>query len=258
MLGKALIDSFHENGFLILKSFFTAQQIEQYKEYFDHKFCSDASKSNWVNDEGIRKQMIPFLSTEDSVYSDLESNIDLNEAVESLLGKDFHSMPSEGIKHSMGTKWHYDGMAPKSESHKHLKAILFLDPVSFGTGAISVLKGSQNSEHWRSFDSNPEKYTHLDDSSENVQTLTAIPGDLVLLDVKTLHAVFANNAMRRVIYLNYVNASYYEASCAQVTVEDKMSHIKELRHEIEDMVIRGTITQVPTQNTNKYLALSAH
>jgi ectoine hydroxylase-related dioxygenase (phytanoyl-CoA dioxygenase family) len=249
-------DTFDRVGALHLPGFFRQEEIDWYSEHFASTLDRGAVSPIWKNEFGFRRQALPFFEHAGDSYHGLATHKVLHETMRDLLDADATFTSAEGIDHSMNTIWHYDGAPPESEVEAYAKAIIFLDPVGPLTGSISVLAGSHRDGAREIFDTNPAAYLALGPTSDGVVSYTINPGDLLVLNVKTLHAVFARNNRRRAIYMNFVNQEVLRRSKARVGAEDKAAMIGRMLHEIEDMVIKISDTALET-NERRYWTLAA-
>ena len=203
MLTEAQKHHFETLGFLCLKDFLPADELQKYTDAFDETLKrAKGLKTLETNEEKRMINTLQFFESNPAVYHPLLDSDKLNELIEDLLGEDYVFTVSQGAIRTHNTRWHHDDIAP--EGHLHVKVIFYLEPVRATTGCLSVLPGS----HFLPYRERLEKYGEdilpLGRDIPGVYPIETDPGDLLAFNVKIYHAAFGADVRRRGIYLNYL------------------------------------------------------
>ena len=153
MLTDAQKHHFETLGFLCLRDFFPADELQRYTDAFDETLMRARGLKALETDEERRTiGTLRFFESNPAVYHPLLDGDRLNELIEDLLGEEYVFTVSEGALRTHNTNWHHDDVAP--EGHLHLKVIFYLEPVRATTGCLCVLPGS----HFLPYRERMEKY----------------------------------------------------------------------------------------------------
>lgn len=108
-----------------------------------------------------------------------------------LLGDDYNFLMSDGTVYSGDTGWHRDTY---SNEGTFLKVALYLDPLSAETGALRVVPLSHRVD-WSGAVPDPAAWG-LSGADVPAMAIDTQPGDLVVFNLKTLHAAFGGGVRR--------------------------------------------------------------
>ena len=106
-----------------------------------------------------RQAVVPFIEW-DPIFYDLLDDARLMDVVEGLLGEDcLYTGGSDGNYYVGDTRWHADGGVHADNGvmgpFRLAKAAFYLDPVSEGSGCLSVLPGSHDPNYGASISPAP-------------------------------------------------------------------------------------------------------
>ena len=203
MLTEAQKHHFETLGFLCLRDFFPADELQRYTDAFDETLKrAKGLKTLEINEERRTIGTLRFFESNPAVYHPLLDGDKLNELIEDLLGEEYVFTVSEGALRTNNTRWHHDDVAP--EGHRHLKVIFYLEPVRATTGCLCVLPGS----HFFPYRERMEKYGEdilpLGKDVPGIYPIETDPGDLLVFNVKLYHSAFGEGAKRRGVYINFI------------------------------------------------------
>ena len=141
MLTEAQKHHFETLGFVCLRNFIPADELQRYTDAFDETLKrAKGLKTLETNEERRMINTLQVFESNPAVYHPLLDGDNLNKLIEDLLGEDYVFTVSQGVIRTHNTRWHHDDIAP--EGHIHLKVIFYLEPVRATTGCLSVLPGS--------------------------------------------------------------------------------------------------------------------
>lgn len=215
MLTDAQKHHFETLGFLCLRDFFPADELQRYTDAFDETLMrARGLKALETNEERRTIGTLRFFESNPEVYHPLLDGDKLNELIGDLLGEEYVFTVSEGALRTHNTNWHHDDVAP--EGHLHLKVIFYLEPVRSTTGCLCVLPGS----HFLPYRERMEKYGKdilpLGKNVPGIYPIETDPGDLLVFNVKLYHAAFGEGATRRGIYINFIQKPRTEAEAEYI------------------------------------------
>ena len=121
MLTEAQKHHFETLGFLCLRDFFPADELQRYTDAFDETLKrAKGLKTLEINEERRTIGTLRFFESNPAVYHPLLDGDKLNELIEDVLGEEYVFTVSEGALRTNNTRWHHDDVAP--EGHRHLKS----------------------------------------------------------------------------------------------------------------------------------------
>ena len=203
MLTAAEKHHFETLGFLCLRGFFPADELQRYTDAFDETLKrAKGIKTLETNEERRTIATLRFFESNPEVYHPLLDGDKLNELIEDLLGEEYVFTVSEGALRTNNTRWHHDNVAP--EGHRHLKVIFYLEPVRATTGCLCVLPGSHFLPYRERMAKYGEDILPLGKGVPGIYPIETDPGDLLVFNVKLYHAAFGDGSKRRGVYINFV------------------------------------------------------
>ena len=189
MLTDAQKHHFETLGFLRLRDFFPADELQRYTDAFDETLMRARGLKALETDEEKRTiGTLRFFESNPAVYHPLLDSDKLNELIEDLLGEEYVFTVSEGALRTHNTNWHHDDVAP--EGHLHLKVIFYLEPVRATTGCLCVLPGSHFQPYRERMEEYGEDILPLGKDVPGIYAIETDPGDLLVFNVKLYHAAF--------------------------------------------------------------------
>ena len=201
-LSKDQINFFHTFGFILFKGLFL-ENIADILNSFDEVFKLKTNKQNF-NLEDVDRLCIPqFIDS----HNDLASLIDDERIIgigESLLGKNFNYMGSDGNYYNSNTSWHSDGWA---SNILHIKLAFYLDHLKHDKGCLKVLPGSHyiNDKYSNGLDiSFTKKNSYLNKLGADIPgiSIETEPGDLVCFNHNLKHSSYGGGSKRRMFTIN--------------------------------------------------------
>ena len=201
-LSKDQINFFHTFGFILFKGIFL-ENIADILNSFDEVFKLKTNKQNF-NLEDVDRLCIPqFIDS----HNDLASLIDDERIIgigESLLGKNFNYMGSDGNYYNSNTSWHSDGWA---SNILHIKLAFYLDHLKHDKGCLKVLPGSHYINDKYSNDLNisfTKKNSYLNKLGADIPgiSIETEPGDLICFNHNLKHSSYGGGSKRRMFTIN--------------------------------------------------------
>ena len=201
-LSKDQINFFHTFGFILFKGLFL-ENIADILNSFDEVFKLKTNKQNF-NLEDVDRLCIPqFIDS----HNDLASLIDDERIIgigESLLGKNFNYMGSDGNYYNSNTSWHSDGWA---SNILHIKLAFYLDHLKHDKGCLKVLPGSHyiNDKYSNGLDiSFTKKNSYLNKLGADIPgiSIETEPGDLICFNHNLKHSSYGGGSKRRMFTIN--------------------------------------------------------
>ncbi len=204
MLTAAQRLHFETFGFLVMRSYFAAEEIEAITQAFDRVLDEDRQGRPF---EGKARQAVLGCIEKDPVLTRLVEDDRIYSPVLELLGPDFVWIGSDGNLYVGDTGWHPDGSDP---GYGRIKVAFYLDSVSRNTGCLRVIPGSHVSpmhDQLRPLSRQREEpeACPFDLGPDEVPCfpLESRPGDVVFFNQDLWHASFGGSTGRRMFTLNF-------------------------------------------------------
>jgi hypothetical protein len=156
-----------------------------------------------------RLTIMPFVEEHDALRA-LPCDERVQGVVTSVLGDEHRFLGSDGNLFFRNTPWHADLWGPKGRGQ--VKLYIYLDPLDASTGAVRMIPGTHHvGEFGRTLlqDLARQKAQTVEDlygiAPEEIPSVTidTEPGDVLVADLRTLHATFNGVPRRRLITLNF-------------------------------------------------------
>ncbi len=204
MLTAAQRLHFETFGFLVMREYFSAEEIETVTRAFDRVLDEDRQGLPF---KGGSRQAVLGCIEKDPVLTGLVEDNRVYCPIRELLGPDFVWIGSDGNLYVGDTGWHPDGSDP---GYRRIKVAFYLDPVSRNTGCLRVIPGSHAAPMH-------DKLRPLSRQREDPETspfdvgpdevpgfpLESSPGDVVFFNQDLWHASFGGKTGRRMFTLNF-------------------------------------------------------
>ena len=217
-------------GFLYFPGLLS-DRIDRIVEEFETIWLNNGGGHDGNEHDGTqRSAILPFLDRSEYLSSLLDDSR-VHDIVSSLCGEDFNYLGGDGNLYTRDTLWHSDGYGNKSVLT--IKMAFYLDPITADSGALRVIPGSHrvgepfadameegiadaNAQReellkgkgirirrdkalmslvWRLFGVPPNQVPS--------QTLSTIPGDVIVFNHNIKHASFGGNKRRRMFTMNF-------------------------------------------------------
>jgi hypothetical protein len=199
-------------GFLKLPGLF-ATDLPWIEDEFE-KLFADESLASWENRSSLhlhqRRKIIPGFVSHSERLSCLITDPRVDGVVRGLLGDGYEYAESDGNLYWCETAWHCDiYSAPLARFH--VKLCFYLEALDGSSGALRVIPGTNH--HDQAFArglrvdvNDPEKTAGrfgVDARDLPSWTIDSSPGDLIVMNFRTLHASFNGGQRRRLFTMNY-------------------------------------------------------
>jgi len=217
MLTKQQTIGFETFGLLLIRSAFSAQEIERIKIGSDQLWASElATNPKFCDGDCLtsaveRSDQLRWLVEDDRIFLSMQQ----------LLGKDFiwsgsesHRRPADDIDLQRYTDhpWHADrGGDGRELEYTRIKIMLYLQPMRKQTGALRVIPGSHRLPLHSSLCSFEEahhknaKPLYFGTTGNDVPSyaLETEPGDMIMFNQALYHAVYGKAGQRQYLALKY-------------------------------------------------------
>jgi len=222
LIGSAQRVFYETFGYLKLPGVFT-DDVERISRGFDEVFESDGprlalepdNRYHHVRDgreDATVRTIIPSFIDQSDDLSWIRTDPRVLDVVEGILGPGARYAESDGNLINCDVRWHTDVYGVEDDA-AHLKLFFYLDPLRAETGALRVMPGSHGDGH---FAEEVQRTVHLLDQlpdrwgcgfDEVPATVVDVdPGDLVIMDFKTVHASLGGLSGRRLFTVNFAAA----------------------------------------------------
>lgn len=208
---------FDRFGYLLLKDFFS-RDVERIRQGFEDVVAQaewrvssvsfyEASRTGC---EEVPRIMVPSFLERSPKLAWIRDDPSVRAITRAVLGTSHEYGASDGNLFNCDVSWHHDGHW--AGGRRHIKLLLYLDPLTGASGALRVVPGSHLAGASRSalcqeFMQPPDQ-TSLGGRARRAgefpaQILPIEPGDLIVLDFRTFHASFNGAPRRRLIEMNF-------------------------------------------------------
>jgi hypothetical protein len=196
MISVEQIAFFQTFGYLYLPQLFSPDEMAVISERFDHWLDKERDGAPFP---GETRQSLYGIAELEPLFTNLVADDRIYSTVESLLGKGFLWLCSEGNLYVGDTKWHPDGTRL---DYRPMKVSLYLDPLTVGTGCLRVIPGS----HRLPYHADVRPIVQSDGPGIEIPccSIESEPGDILFADMNTWHASFGGGPGRRHLAVNFV------------------------------------------------------
>jgi len=195
-LGNDQVLFFKTFGYLVLREFFTAQELETIHREFDYKLEEQYPGQPY---DGSRRYWAPLLDEDTPFFAGMLEDKRFLTIARQLYGDDVLGMNTDGNRYTGNTRWHPD----TGSVHQYgVKFAFYLEPVDAETGALRVIPGTHRLQEIDEFRTGVEKHALPDVPCE---VLTSSPGDVVAFDLRLWHASYGGSEDRKMCTLVYYN-----------------------------------------------------
>jgi ectoine hydroxylase-related dioxygenase (phytanoyl-CoA dioxygenase family) len=226
-LSEQQIASFDTFGFLVLPGLFAGEirGIEAgFEEVFDREAATTLDPENEFHKsrdpryERETRWIIPVFIDKSEKLSWLRDDSRVDAIARALLGETYTYAESDGNTFNCDVYWHLDAYGAAAD-RRHIKLFFYLDPLRHDTGALRVIPGSHHKGQYtktlrRRLVADPKKVPDVFGVGVDEIpscTLETNPGDLIVLDFRTLHGSFNGHIRRRLFTVNFAAASAADA-----------------------------------------------
>ena len=222
MLTDKQFQHFRTFGFVVLRGFFTPQEVETLRAEYEEELDRVYAHAPFT---GEKRYWTTMLHPRTPLYSSLLEDERFCSVAEQLYGGDVIGIATDAFRYVGDTRWHPDHRADREEDCYGVKCAFYLDPVDGDTGALRVIPGSHN----RAF------HDQIRDSLESLElgvagvpayACASNPGDVVAFDMRCWHASHGGATGRRMstcVYYNNPRGAMEEAATRKRAVKARQS-----------------------------------
>ena len=191
MLSNEQLQQFETFGFVVLRQFFSPDEVDTLREEFEKGL--DLAYQHRPFD-GSERHWTPQMGPDTPFYAQLLEDERFWSIAMQLYGEDAFGVGTDANRYVGDTRWHPDHRVDPAEDCYGVKFAFYLDPVGHDTGALRLVPGS----HKNPFHDELRAYL---DGKEMQQipsyTCTSEPVDVVAFDMRCWHASFGGSEGRR-------------------------------------------------------------
>lgn len=172
--------------------------------------CGDAYDASGTGAYDAPRLFLPFALDRVPTLTWLRHHERIAAIARSLVGEPWAYATSDTNIFNCDTKWHHDGFW--AGDALHIQVMLYLDPLDAASGALRVIPGSHLdgsfSDVLRRRLMSPATIGNrrplgIDQRDFPAQVLDVVPGDVVVIDLRSFHASFGGTRGRRVITIKF-------------------------------------------------------
>ena len=193
MLSNQQYQHFQTFGFIVLRQFFTLDEVTTLREEFEKGL--DLAYQHRPFD-GSERHWTPQLGPDTPYYASLLEDQRFWSITAQLYGEDAFAVGTDANRYIGDTRWHPDHHADPKEDCYGIKYAFYLDSVGPETGALLLIPGShRNPLHDDLRDNLKSMDLGIADISAHI--CSCEPVDIVAFDMRCWHASFGGNEGRR-------------------------------------------------------------
>ncbi|MDZ7783881.1 MAG: phytanoyl-CoA dioxygenase family protein [Halioglobus sp.] len=196
-------------GFLVLRGLL-ADRVPEITEAFDRVMSDPDNEGIPLDYAQGDRIMLPSILDYHAALASLKEDQRITAIPDSLIGSDWEWADSSGDVLDCETTWHRD-VYHSPLTQLHIKLLLYLDPLTADTGALRVMPGTNyfgdpyvnDVLKGQGFPDRMHEVFGVQSSELPCTPVETDPGDVIVLNFRTVHASFAGKGKRRLINLNY-------------------------------------------------------
>ena len=209
MLNDQQLRFFHSFGYLLLEGQL-ADSIEAISAAFDQVMASPESGGTTLDYADGDRLMVPAIAEHHPALHALKSDPRITAIPDSLIGEHWEYAESSGDVMDCETTWHRD-VYHSPLTQFHIKLLMYLDPLTADTGALRVLPGTHYYQDryvkdvlsGQGFPDRMEEVFGVSAEQLPGVPIATQPGDVIVLNFRTVHASFCGKGTRRLLNMNY-------------------------------------------------------
>ena len=194
-------------GFVILRDFFSPDELKTIRSEFDHMA---ERASSFEPFDGTKMHYFKMMGSGTPFYASLPEDPRFYEVAEQLFGPDTFAFESNGYRYVGNTRWHYND----GSSNIHGYGIKFqfgLQPVRGDTGALRFIPGSHKNPFQDELSGVPplgRRWYDTPDAFEKIDQIPCYqaeydPGDVVAFDLRICHATWGGSNDRQMSCVSF-------------------------------------------------------
>lgn len=193
MLSNQQYQHFQTFGFIVLRQFFTPDEVTTLCEEFEKGL--DLAYQHRPFD-GSERHWTPQLGPDTPFYASLLEDQRFWSITAQLYGEDAFAVGTDANRYIGDTRWHPDHHADPKEDCYGIKYAFYLDSVGPETGALRLIPGSHRNPLHDDLRDNL-KSIDLGIADIPAHICSCEPVDIVAFDMRCWHASFGGNEGRR-------------------------------------------------------------
>ncbi len=194
-------------GFVVLRDFFDADELEAIRSDFD---LAAARASAFQPFDGTKMQYFNMLGEETPFYASLPELPRFYEVAEQLFGGRAFAFESNAYRYVGDTRWHYNDGSSNINGYG-IKFQFALQPVDGSSGALRFIPGSHLGSYQDVLASTPPLGRPWYDTAQAWEAIDSIPchvceygpGDAVAFDLRIFHATWGGGADRHMSCVSF-------------------------------------------------------
>lgn len=200
---------FHTFGYLLLRNRL-GEDTAAISAAFDAVMADPDNGGIALDYASGDRLMVPALVDRHPVLQRLKSDPRITAIPDSLIGADWEYAESSGDVMRCETTWHRD-VYHSPLTQFHIKLLFYLDPLTATTGALRVLPGTNYYQDpyvkdvlaGQGFPDRMEEVFGIEAEQLPAVPVETQPGDIVVLNFRTVHGSFRGASTRRLMNMNY-------------------------------------------------------
>lgn len=256
-LNDGQVAHFSAFGFVVLRSFFSEDEVAALNREFDEVLVSDRDGRPF--DGAQRHTVQGFVEKRPLLTEHLEQRI--CEPIQQLLGADCVWMGSDANLYVGDTGWHPDAWWPdihvdgSQMELNRIKISFYLDPLNRDNGCLRVIPGSHRTPFYDAVkplraQKNDPAVDPFAASPEDVpaHAIETDPGDALVMDQNVWHSSFGGWAGRRSFTINFAEnpTSPEQMAYFEAIHQFNLDYIKKAQHKQTDQVYDDSFLAIRT------------
>jgi hypothetical protein len=207
-LGVNHLEFFRAFGYLHLRDWLNAH-IERLNRAFEEAVAYPGWRAFGRNVNEVRRTgaytkprvFLPLAIDRVPALAWLRHHASVTEIARALLGESWEYAGSDTNLFHGDTAWHHDSFL--AGDTLHIQVMIYVDALDVQSGALRVVPGSHLEGHYRDMLLQRLSAPESIGSELPAQVLAVVPGDVVVIDSRTIHASFGGTSGRRLIAMRF-------------------------------------------------------
>ncbi|GAB5450188.1 MAG: hypothetical protein Hals2KO_05160 [Halioglobus sp.] len=208
-LSASQLRFFHTFGYLLLPGR-VRDGLDELCRAFDEVMADPDNGGTQLDYADGDRLMVPAILERHPVLQALKSDARITAIPDSLIGDNWDYAESSGDVMQCETTWHRDVYHSPLQQF-HIKLLFYLDPLTADNGALRVLPGTHYYQDsyvkkvlsGQGFPDRMEDVFGIPADALPATPIETQPGDVIVLNFRTVHASFAGSEKRRLLNMNY-------------------------------------------------------
>lgn len=200
-LTQTQINHFNTFGYLVIRQLFSPDEIARITEGFE---WSIQNAGGGQGHDGSKRTMFGGPIEHTPEMCAILDHPSIQGLIGGVIGEDFNYCSGDGNYYTGDTRWHPDGNWGQLFA---VKVAFYLDPLTADTGALRVIPGSQDPEHYIrrekiNVNQAEELFGVAPRDFPGSIALETQPGDIVIFNHDLYHAAYGGSHRRRMFTMN--------------------------------------------------------